>query len=384
MVRLEFLAVWVALLGAGAPAWASAADAALIKLGFAAPLSGPQAHHGRDMRSGLELAIEEANLQGIRLDGKTAKFVLVVRDDRADPHRAVRVARQLVSAGVKGVLGHFNSGASIAASRIYHDAGLPQIAMATAPQYTRQGYETAYRMMTSDTQQGTAVGVFIVKDLGVKRIALIDDRGAYGQGLADEVAKAVQATGGEVIARHYTDDTANDFTTILRAIKSQTPGAIFFGGGDAQAGLLRRQMVSMGIEARFISGDMALSDAFLKLAGAAANGAYASLVGVPVQTMDGGKRFLQSYEQRFKAAPGVYAPYAYDGAWNMITAMQQAGSSDPAKYLPKLAGLKRSGATSRHISYDRRGDLKETADTLYEVRNDQWVMVKTLVSLAAE
>ena len=170
---------------------AAAAQAADIKLGFAAPLTGPQSHYGEDMQNGLNLALEEANQKGIQIDGKPAKFVLVSRDDQADP----RVGAGRAATGRRKRRrhpGHFNSGTTIPASRVYHEAGLPQIAMATSPEYTKQGYETTFRMMTSDTQQGAAVGKFMVQSLKAKKVAIIDDRTAYGQGLADEVEKAVR------------------------------------------------------------------------------------------------------------------------------------------------------------------------------------------------
>lgn len=378
----KLLAATAAVMASFAFGQAQAADNTVVKLGFAAPLTGPQSHYGEDMKNGLTLALEEANKQNIQLDGKTAKFELVSRDDQADPRTAVQVAQQIVDQGVDGVLGHFNSGTTIPASSVYNDAGLPQIAMATSPEYTDQGYDTTFRMMTSDTQQGAAAGEFIVKDLGAKTVALIDDRTAYGQGLADQVAKAVEAAGGKVIAREYTTDKANDFTSILTNIKSKEPAAIFFGGLDAQSGPMRRQMATLGIKAPLVSGEMTRSDTFLKLAGDAANGTYASLAGVPLKQMAAGEKFQADYKARFKVEPGVYAPYAYDGAWNMITAMKEAGSAKPKAYLPKLAALSRTGATSQNIAYDSKGDLKEISVTIYEVKNGKWEMVKTMVSKA--
>ncbi len=372
----------VAAVAAGLALAPAQAAETVVKLGFAAPLTGPQSHYGEDMKNGLELALEEANAQKIQLDGKTAKFELVTRDDQADPRTAVQVAQQIADEDVKGILGHFNSGTTIPASRIYNDAGLPQIAMATSPEYTRQGYDTTFRMMTSDTQQGAAAGEFIVKDLGAKNVALIDDRTAYGQGLADEVAKAVEANGGKIITREYTTDKANDFTSILTNIKSKQPDAIFFGGLDAQSGPMRRQMATLGIKAPMVSGEMTRSDTFLKLAGDTANGTYASLAGVPLKQMAAGEKFEAAYKARFNKDPGVYAPYAYDGAWNMITAMKEAGSAEPKAYLPKLAALQRTGATSQNIAYDQHGDLKEISVTIYEVKNGKWEMVKTMVSKA--
>ncbi|RYF50224.1 MAG: branched-chain amino acid ABC transporter substrate-binding protein, partial [Comamonadaceae bacterium] len=293
-----------------------AAQAKDIRFGFAAPLTGPQSHYGEDMQNGLTMAIEEANARGITIDGDKARFILVSKDDQADPRVAVQVAQQLVDEDVAGILGHFNSGTSIPASRVYHDAGLPQVAMATAAEYTQQKYETTFRMMTSDTQQGSAVGKFMVEDLKAKKIALIDDRSAYGQGLADEVEKAVKAAGGTIVRREYTTDKANDFTSILTNIKAAAPDAIFFGGLDAQSGPMKRQIATLGIKAPLVSGEMTRSDTFIKLAGDAANGTYASLAGVPLADMTAGKAFEQAYTTRFKKAPGVYAPYAYDGAWN--------------------------------------------------------------------
>ena len=378
----KLLAATAAVMAGFAFGPAQAADNTVVKLGFAAPLTGPQSHYGEDMKNGLTLAIEEANKQNIQLDGKPAKFELVSRDDQADPRTAVQVAQQIVDEDVNGMLGHFNSGTTIPASSVYNDAGLPQIAMATSPEYTDQGYDTTFRMMTSDTQQGAAAGQFIVNDLGAKTVALIDDRTAYGQGLADQVAKAVEAAGGKVIAREYTTDKANDFTSILTNIKSKEPAAIFFGGLDAQSGPMRRQMVTLGIKAPLISGEMTRSATFLKLAGDAANGTYASLAGVPLKQMAAGEKFQADFKERFKVEPGVYAPYAYDGAWNMITAMKEAGSAKPEAYLPKLASLQRSGATSENIAYDEKGDLKEISVTIYEVKNGKWEMVKTMVSKA--
>ncbi len=364
---------------AASPAFAQTQE---VKLGFAAPLTGPQAHYGEEMKNGIELAIAEANEKQIKLGGKTAKFVLVTRDDQADPRMGVQVAQQLVDAGISGMLGHFNSGTTIPAARVYNEAGIPQVAMATAPEYTNQGYDTAFRMMTSDTQQGTAVGGFIVNKLGAKKVAIIDDRTAYGQGLADQLQKSVEAAGGKVVRREYTTDKATDFAAILTTIRGAQPDAIFFGGADAQSGPLKRQMATLGITAPLLSGEMTRSETFLKLAGPAAEGSYASLAGVPLQSLPNGKAFEEKYKARFKKDIGVYSPYAYDGAWNLITAMEKAGSDEPKAYLPALAKLERKGLTSESIAYDKNGDLKEVSVTIYQVKGGKWEQVETVVGTA--
>jgi branched-chain amino acid transport system substrate-binding protein len=353
-----------------------------VNLGYAGPLTGLEAHFGQDMQNGLILAIQQANEAGIKLDGKLAHFVLISRDDEADPATAVRMAQQLIDESVVGVLGHFNSGTTIPASQLYHDAGVPQIAMSTAAAYTDQGYDNAFRMMTSDKQQGMALGKFIVQKLGAKKVALIDDRTAYGQGLTDEVGKSITAAGAKIVRREYTMAQNTDFTAILTNIKAEAPDAIFFGGVDAQSAPMKRQMVTLGMTMPFVSGDTTHSDTFLSLAGPAAEGTYTSLPGVPLTSLPAGVAFIDAYKARFKAMPGVYAPYAYDGAWNMISAMKMVGSSDPQKYLPALRQLQRQGVTSDHIAYDAQGNLKEAAVTLYQAHHKQWQVSQTMVNVA--
>ena len=369
--KIKTLAVSAALACAGLVGTAQAETT--VRLGFAAPLTGPQAHYGEDMRNGLTLALEEANAKGIKLDGDTAKFVLVSKDDQADPRTAVQVAQQIADAKVNGMLGHFNSGTTIPASRVYNDAGIPQIAMATSPEYTLQGYDTTFRMMTSDTQQGAAVGVFIVKDLKAKKVAVIDDRTAYGQGLADETAKAVKESGGEVVAREFTTDKATDFNAILTKIRATNPEVIFYGGMDAQAGPMVRQMKQLGITAKFLTGDGGCSPEMIKLAGdGMSSSAYCSMPGLPLEKMPGGADFRERYKKRFNADVQVYSPYAYDAAMAIITAMQKADSVEPSKYLPELKNSNFPGVIG-NVSFDANGDIKEGAVTIYNFKDGAWV-----------
>ena len=168
----------IAILGSTMAAWSAGKNVAppeRIKIGFAAPLTGSQSHYGQDFQHGIMLAVEQFNAEKHVINGKTVEVVLDAADDQADPHVATNVAQKLVDDGIKGMLGHFNSGTTIPASRIYAKAGIPQIAMATAAEYTQQGFETTFRMMTSDTQQGVAAGEFVVNNLGFKRIAIIDE-----------------------------------------------------------------------------------------------------------------------------------------------------------------------------------------------------------------
>lgn len=357
------------------PGGAGARAVRTVKLGFAAPLTGPQAHYGNDMRNGVLLALDEINASGPRIGGASARFELLAEDDQADPRQATAVAQKLVDAGIAGMLGHFNSGTSIPASRIYSQAGIAQIAMATAPGYTAQGFKTTFRAMTSDLQQGGALGRFLVRDLGAQRLAIIDDRSAYGQGLADQVEKSARAAGATIVRREFIDERASDFTAVLTAVKSANPDLLFFGGADVQAALMARQMRSLGLGARLAGGEMVKSPNFIALAGAAAEGTLASLAGLPLERMPGGNAYAGRYRARFGSAVEVYSPYAYDATMAMVAAMRRADSSEPARYLPALADTAMGSVTSARFAWDARGDLQDGEITLYRVERGVWVPI---------
>ncbi len=346
-----------------------------IKIGCVAPLTGPQAHLGKDIENGCRLAVEEINAASPAFGRNQVVFELLVEDDQADPKTATLVAQKLVDSGVKGVVGHLNSGASIPASRIYSDAGIPQISPAsTAVAYTHQGFKTTFRLMANDSQQGKVLGTYAVK-MG-KRVAVIDDRTAYGQGLIDEVVKAVQASGGELVGREFTTDKSTDFTAILTSLKAKKPDVIVFGGMDPQAAPLSRQMKSLGIKAELMGGDGMQSAEFLKLAGPAAEGVYGSSPGLPLDKMPGGQDFTTKFNNRFGKVQ-IYAPFAYDATRVLIAAIGVAKSSQPEKYLPKLAGMQYDGVIGQ-VAFDEFGDLKNGPVTLYQVKDGQWVTVATL------
>ncbi|MBI3545585.1 MAG: branched-chain amino acid ABC transporter substrate-binding protein [Gammaproteobacteria bacterium] len=358
-------------------------DEVIVKIGSVAPLTGPQAALGKDNDNGARLALEEINASGLKLGGKKVKFELMSEDDQADPRIATIVAQKLVDQHVAGVLGHLNSGSSIPASKIYFDAGIPQISpSATAIAYTAQGFKTAFRVMTNDRQQGKVLGEYAVKKMGGKRVALIDDRTAYGQGLADEVAKAVKASGGEVVAHEFTTDRSTDFLAILTSIKGKKPDVLFYGGMYPQAVPMVKQMHSLAMKTRFLSGDGAQTADFVRLAGTDAEGTTASAPGLPLESMPGGRQF----KEKFTAKYGViqnYAPYAYDAAWAMVEAMKKADSTEPAKYLAELPHVTRDGVTGP-ISFDERGDIRGGAITIYQVKNGAWEVMETVMGDAAQ
>ncbi len=346
----------------------------VVKLGNAAPLTGTISHLGKDLENGTRMAIETVNAAGgADIGGKKVRFELIGEDDQADPRTGTTVAQRLVDAGVKGVIGHLNSGTSIPASRIYHQGGVPQVSPAsTNPKLTQQNYDSVFRTIANDVQQGGALGEFAVKTLGGQRIAIVDDRTAYGQGLADETDKAVKAAGGAVVAREFTTDKATDFNAILTKIRATNPDVIFYGGMDAQAGPMLRQIKQLGLNVKFLSGDGACSPEMIKLAGDGINAnTYCSMAGLPIQKMPGGAKFREDYRKRFNSDVQVYAPYAYDAAMAIIKSMEKAGSTEPSKYLPELKTIQFDGVTGE-VAFDERGDIRKGAVTIYQFTDGAW------------
>jgi branched-chain amino acid transport system substrate-binding protein len=354
----------------------------VVKIGHVAPTSGAIAHLGKDNENGARLAIEELNAKGVTIGGRKARFELLAEDDAADPKQGTAAAQKLVDNKVNGVIGHLNSGTSIPASKIYSDAGIPQISpSATNPRFTRQGYKTTFRVVADDVHLGGTLGRYAVEQVKGKRIAVIDDRTAYGQGVADEFEKGVKGKGGNIIGREFTSDKATDFTAILTSLKAKNPDVVFFGGMDAVAGPMMRQMKQLGINAKFMGGDGICSSELPKLAAGAMDDGQvvcAEAGGVEGAAKKSMEDFGKKFKAKFNADVQVYAPYVYDAVNTMVAAMVKAGSADPAKYLPELQKITHQGVTGT-IAFDNKGDIKNGALTLYTYKGgkrDQIAVVR--------
>jgi branched-chain amino acid transport system substrate-binding protein len=337
-----------------------------VRIGHVAPLSGGQAHYGKDNERGAIMAIEDLNARNIVIGGKKVRWRLLSEDDGADPKQGTVVAQKLVDAKVHGVVGHLNSGTTIPASKFYSDAGIPQITpSATNPKYTQQGYKTTFRILANDNALGAATAEYATKNLKAKRVAVIDDRTAYGQGVADIFEKVAKQNGAEVVSRQFTSDKATDFSAILTTIRTAKPDVIFYGGMDAQAGPMLRQMKQLGLNTAFMGGDGICTVELAKLAGdAASDKVFCAEGGSSLDKMPKGKEFRQRFEAKYKDQIQVYAPYVYDAVMALAAAMQKANSIEPAKYLPELAKLQMDGVTTR-VSFDATGELNNAATTLY-------------------
>ena len=364
-VKLNVVVGAVALLLGGV----AMAQDLVVKIGHVGPTSGAIAHLGKDNQMGAQMAIEELNAKGVMIGGKKAKFELLAEDDAGDPKQGTAAAQKLVDSKVNGVIGHLNSGTSIPASKVYSDAGIPQISpSATNPKFTRNGYKTTFRVVADDVHLGGTLGKYAVTTVKGKSIAVIDDRTAYGQGVADEFEKGVKASGGKIVGREFTNDKATDFTAILTSLKSKKPDVVFFGGMDAVAGPMLRQMKQLGIEAKFMGGDGICSGELPKLAaGTMGDGQVvcAEAGGVEGESKKSSDEFKAKFKEKYKVDVQIYAPYVYDAVNVMVAAMVKAGSADPAKYLPVLAKTEGYKGVTGVISFDGKGDIKNGALTMY-------------------
>jgi branched-chain amino acid transport system substrate-binding protein len=340
----------------------------VVKIGHVGPVSGPNSHLGKDNENAARMAIDELNAKGFTVNGQKLTLQLVAEDDGSDPKQGTAVAQKLVDAKVKGVIGHLNSGTSVPASKIYNDAGIPQISPATtATQYTKQRFPGAFRVVANDAKLGGTLGKYAVETLKAKNIAVIDDRTTYGQGVATEFLKGAKGPGVKIVGKEFTSATATDYTAILTSIRAKKPDLVFFGGMDSVGGPMLKQMKALGIDARFMGGDGICTEALGRLAGDAVG------EGKVVCAEAGGvtgeeEKAMTDFRARFKQKTGVevqlYAPYVYDAVMVMAAAMQKANSTEPAKYLPELKKINYKGVTGQ-IAFDASGDINNGALTLY-------------------
>ncbi len=361
--KLTLAAALAALAGT-----AFAQNVQTVKIGHVAPVSGPQAHYGKDNENGVRMAIEELNAQNITIGGQRVRFEIQAEDDAADPKQGTAAAQKLCDARVAGVVGHLNTGTTIPASKVYNDCGIPHVTgAATNPNLTKPGYKTTYRIIANDNALGAGLALYAADTLKLKRIAIIDDRTAYGQGVAEVFKRTAQQKGIQIVDEQFTTDKATDFMAILTAIKSKNPDGIFYGGMDPQAGPMLRQMEQLGMSnVKYFGGDGICTSEIAKLAAGAKtlNNVVCAEGGASLQKMPGGTAWKQKYDAKYPNQFQVYSPYTYDATFVLVDAMKRANSTDPKVYTPKLIETNYKGVTA-NIAFEPNGELKNPAMTLY-------------------
>lgn len=369
----------VVAMGALSCQWAQAEDAVVVQIGFAAPLTGPSAADGKEMENAARLAIEDANNRHPKIAERAVSFELVPLDDQADPRVASQVAQRFADMSVAGVVGHFNSGCSIAASNVYDDAQIAQVSpSSTSAAYTLRGKRSSFRVVGQDAVAGAELGRYIVEDLKARRVAIIDDRTDFGAGLADRVSDFIAQRHVAIVAREYVTDKTVDFSAILTRIRSQSADVIVFGGFDAQAAQIVRRMRSLGMSAT-LAGEGFNNNTFLNLAHGDGEGTVTIQPGLPWDKMPA-HDFASRYEARFKAKlEGFQGPYAYDATSVIVQAVLAAQSPRAVDVLQTVRKTGMDGLTGP-IAFDNNGDLAAAPYTVYRLTGDRWMDKKVLVA----
>ena len=350
----------------------ASAQEQVVKIGHVAPVSGAQAHFGKDNENGARMAIEDINAKGVTIGGKKIKFELQAEDDASDPKQGTAAAQKLCDSKVAGVVGHLNSGTTIPASKVYNDCGIPMVTgAATNPNLTKPGYKTTFRIIANDNALGSGLAFYAVDTLKLKTVAIIDDRTAYGQGVAEVFKKTAVAKGMKVVDEQFTTDKATDFMAILTSIKSKKPDAVFFGGMDPQGGPMLRQMEQLGMgNVKYFGGDGICTSEIAKLAAGAKTLANVICAegGSSLAKMPGGTAWKARYDAKYPNQFQVYSPYTYDATFLLVDAMKRANSVDPKVYVNELAKSSFKGVTST-IAFEPNGEMKNPAITLYNYKD---------------
>lgn len=364
----------LAALAAGSliSAGAMAQDVQVVKIAHAGPVSGGIAHIGKDTENGVRLAIDDLNAQNLVIGGKKIKFEIAAEDDAGDPRQATAVAQKLCDQHVAGVVGHLQSGTSIPASAIYAKCDMPHItASASNPDLTKPGHKTTFRLIANDNALGAALALFGADHLKIKSVAIIDDRTAYGQGVASVFKATALQKGLKVVSEEFTNDKATDFMAILTSIKNKKPDAIFYGGLDAQAGPMLRQMEQLGLgDVKFFGGDALCTEKLPELSGKtpALKNVTCATGGASIGKMQGGAEWKKRYDAKFPGQFQIYSPYAYDAAMVLADAMKRANSVDPKVFAPLISKAEYKGVTA-NIAFTSKGELTTPAVTLYTYKD---------------
>ncbi len=373
------VAIAVACVGGGAT---FGKELAPVKIGAAGPFTGDLSKIGLDSLNAIKMAVEEANARG---GIGSRKIEVVVADDAGDPAKAILAAEKLaMDKGVMGVIGPMNSGAVNSALPTYERASLVIISQsATNPSLTELGYKVMHRVCPRDDAQGPAAATFIVEELGAKKVYVIDDKGAYGQGLADQVSTGLEKAGVK-IARGQITPEDRDFSPILTKVSSFGPDLLYLAlPNPAQAAALIKQAVSLGLKPRLMGGDgLKERDQLIAGAGGAAEGMYVTNIGRNVNEVPQAAGFLKRFETKYGVPPGLFSSQSYEATMILVAAMRKAAGDDPEsltreKVLAAVHSTKGyQGILGFPVSFNAKGDVVGASIYVFKVKGDDFVQVK--------
>ena len=343
-----------------------------VKIGVAQPMSGDLGELGKDMLQGVQLAVNELNKQGFKVDGKVVTLEVVSGDDKANSEEAVKVAQQMVDAGVVAVVGHLNSGQSIVAAPIYAAKGIAQLAISTNPKFTELGHATTLRLVANDNLQARAVGSYAATQITATKFAVVDDGTVYGKGLADAAAK--QLEGKKTIAlRQSFDDKTKDFGALAEKLKADGIEVVVSTLNDFQVVALIDALVKVDYNKKItiVGTDTIKTTEMVKHTDKIA----AMFVTSPVLDageFPGGKAFLDAYQAAYKTVPAYAGHYGYDATHVIAAAIKRSGSADPAKITETLRKLDNFAPVTNSMKWDDKGEQRYGTVGVYVVRGGKW------------
>jgi branched-chain amino acid transport system substrate-binding protein len=365
----KLIALGICLLG-GSLALADGAMAQ-VRLGIGAPITGGSAAFGAQIRQGAEQAAEDINAAGGILG---QKIIVSVGDDRADPKDGVSVANKLAGDGVKFVVGHFNSGVSMAASQVYRENGMLEITPAsTNPQVTERDMWNVFRLCGRDDQQGGIAAAIIADKFQGKRIAFVHDKTTYGQGLAEETRKALNAKGMKETLFEGVNKDDKDFTALVSKLKSVNPDLVYWGGLHDTGGLILRQMRAQGLNAPLMGGDGITDDEFASIAGPGAEGTLMTFSPDP-RTNPKNKAIVELFRSKRGFEPQAYTLYSYAAVQIIKQAAEQAKSLDPRKVADAMHSGQAFETVLGDVSFDKKGDVSNEGYVVGGKKKDRYVL----------
>jgi branched-chain amino acid transport system substrate-binding protein len=371
--KFLFLAValfGVGLLLAGCSGTQQKASSSTIKIAVVGPMTGSQAKYGEDWKNSTLLAIDEINAKG-GIKGK--KLEAVVYDDAADPKQAVSVAQKIVSdPSIIAVIGHVDSGCSIPASKIYAQANIPMLTVSTNPALTQQGLKNIFRVAPTDNVQGSFAAEFLFKK-GYKNVAVLQDKSAYGQGVATEFKNSFEKLGGKVLDFEGISQGEKDFSAILTKFKTLKPDVIYFGGYYPEGALITKQMRDLGMKMPLVGPDGLYDPQFLKIAGDAADGDIVTNIGLNIEKDPNAKEFLAAYKAKY-GEPGAYGIFAYEATKILAAALEKDPTAKGEALIKLLDETNYNGVLGK-TTFAPNGDTTNKIITVYEVKNAKFVEI---------
>ena len=343
-----------------------------IKIGVAQPLTGGLAALGKDLTNGVQLAVNELNKEGFKVNGKLVTLELVIMDDKANPEEGVKVAKQLVDAGVIAVVGHLNSGVSIPAAPVYAAKGIAQLAISSNPKFTQLGHVTALRLVANDELQARAVGSFAGSQISGTKFAVIDDGTPYGKGLADAAAEKIKAK-KTIALRQSFDDKTKDFTALAAKLKADGIEVVVSTLNDFQVVALIDDLVKIDYNKQItiLGTDTLKTTDMIKETGKV-GAFFATSIVLEASEFAGGRKFLDAYQAAFKVAPAYGGHYTYDATYILASAIKRANSADPAKVTEVLRKIDGFAPVTGSMKWDEKGEQRYGVVSVYKVNGGRW------------